>query len=878
MTLVRRLRAVFRRRQMAEELDEEMRLHLELRRRRLERDGAAGDAAQEAARRRFGNRLRLREDAMEAWSWIRLEQLGQDLRFGARALIKSPGFAAVTILTLALATGASTAIFSVVNGVILRPLPFRDPDALVQVYGRNWREDRGGEPDPMTGLLAAPEQAAFARSRSLEGLAAYYVNTVLLRGTSGVERLNAAIVDADTFGLLGVDAVVGRTFRADDPMDVAVVSERLWRERFGRDSSIAGTIATIDDRPVTIVGVMPSTFQFPYRAASLLPGTQPESRTDVWLPLPPRGDAAGASPRRGRLHAVARLAPGVSLERATAELGVIAAQVEAEYRTNPRASRVRVGVRLQPLSDSVVGQVRRSLWMLFAAVGLVLAAACVNVANLLLARMSARRTEVATRAAIGAGPVRIARQFLTESLLLGLAGGAAGAAIAWWGTTLLMTIGASRIPRAHEITYDWRVFAFLLLACVATAIVFGLAPALAAARMDVAGVVKADTRASSGPAHRRLRDALVVVQVALAFVLAMGAAILVAELRRLERLDPGLQTENVVTLHVTPRVPAGTYYAIEERVRRLPGVLAAGLTQLLPLQNWGWEADFAVEGGPPDPSRPRAELRYVTPGYFSALGIPLVRGRFFTSSDRPGAPAVILINETLARRYFRDVDPVGRALDRGTIIGVVGDVRHAGLDRDAGPEIYYPAAQNLATVSDIGMSLVVRTGTPSRTLVDAVRAAVTSVDPNLAIFNVKTMEQVVEESLWQLNLYRWLVGLFAAIALALTAIGLFGVASYAAASRAREFAIRLALGSSTRRLARLVLDRAVLLTVAGVASGAVLLPLVFRGLRALSIVDAPPFAAFAATALVIVLIAIGACAWPAFRATRLDPVSALRQQ
>jgi putative ABC transport system permease protein len=810
---------------------------------------------------------------MQASVW--LDELAQDVRFGARTLVRNPAFAATAILTLALATGATTAIFSVVNGVVLRPLPFPDPDRLVQVYGRNWREDRGGAPDPVTGPVASPELEAFETQSTLfEGFAAYEANTRHLDGPGGLERLNAVLADANLFSVLGVQPIAGRAFRPDDGVRVAVIGERLWRERFDRNPATVGSAVTLDGRVFTIVGVMSESFQFPYRAASLLPGTLPESRTDVWIPIEPVRTSAAGALRQGRLRVIARLKPGVTAERAGAELRVIAARVEQQYA----GKSIRIGVRLEPLSDAVTGPVRRSLWMLFAAVGLVLAAACANVANLLLARMPVRAREVITRAALGAGRLRLARQFLAESLLLALAGGLGGVAIARWGTRLLVTLGSTRIPRAHEVALDWQAFAFLLLACVVTALLFGLAPALAAARADVRGMASdPGSRATIGRGYRYMRDSLVVSEVALAFILAVGAALVIRELARLQRVDRGMDTANVVVLHLTPRAPAADYYAIEDRVSQIAGVQAAGFIQMVPLQNWGWEADFGIRGRPPDPGQRRVtELRYVTPGYFRALGIPIVRGRGLTAGDTADAPRVIVVNEALARRYFPNDDPVGRELDRGTIVGVVGDVRNVRLDRPPQPELYYPAAQNVAMTSDLGMSLLVHTDGPPEPMIPALRAAVRAVAPTLAIFNVKSMDEVVADSLWELRLYRWLIGLFAALTLLLAAIGLYGVISYTATSRTREFAIRLALGFHPAALARLVVTRALALAAAGLSFGAIATLLLRPLLRTLPLGAGPDAATCAGISAVLLTIALVACVVPAIRAAAVDPVTALR--
>jgi putative ABC transport system permease protein len=826
--------------------------------------------------RGFGNMLRLREESADVWGWTWLDDVVRDIRFAARTLRRTPEFTIVAVSSLALATGATTAIFSIVNSVLLQPLPFADPDRLVQVYGRAWREDRGGSPDPLNGPVAPAELDEYARqSTSFDGFAAYSLTTRHLEGPAGPERLTAVQAELGFFALLGVDAAVGRTFRVDDPQEVAVISTRLWLSRFARDPSLPGRTVTLDGRTFTVLGVMPENFQFPYSAGSLLPGALPETRTDLWIPLEPLRTPSSAQLRRGRFSVVGRLKPDVEIATANAELSTIARRVEEQYR----GTAIRVGVRLVPLTEVVLGRVGRSLWLLFAAVGLVLATACANVANLLLARMSVRTREVVTRAALGASPRRLVRQFLAESLLISLAGGLLGVAVARWGTDLLVALGSTLIPRAHEIALDWRAFVFLLAVCLVTAGLFGLAPALVAGRVDVQTVTKESSgHATLGGTYGRLRDVLVIVEVALAFVLALGAAMVVREVIRMRNVDTGMVTSNVLTLHVTPRATPADYYAIASRVAQLPGVSGAGFTQLVPLQNWGWEADFSVRGRPREDSSERlvAGLRYVTPGYFRALGIPVRKGRSFTEGDTAEAPRVILVNEALTRRYLRDMDPVGLELDRGTIVGVVGDVRHVGLDRPAEPEIYYPAAQNVTMAPDIGMSLIVHSSGRPEAQANPVRSVVHAVNPSLAIFNVKTMEEVLADSLWELNLYLWLIGLFAALALVLAAIGLYGVVSFSVTSRMREFAVRLALGADPSGVVRLVLGRAVRLTGAGLAGGVLIAMTMTPLFGTLPIGGATGPGMYLTISSMLLGIALLACLAPALRVARLNPAIALR--
>jgi predicted permease len=872
-TLGRRFRALLRRDRVDRGLDEEMRLHMELRADRLQAAGLSQKDARATARRRFGNSLRLREESIDAWGWRWLEQLGQDVRFAIRTLRKSPGFTAIVVLTLALATGATTSIVSVVNGVLLRPLPFSEPDRLVQIYGRNWVSDAGlSAPDPVEGPVGTIELAQFAaQSTTFEGFAAYDLSTRHLDGPDGPERLTAVSADRTFFSVLGVEPVAGRAFRPDDPQDVAVISGGLWQRRFNSDRSVVGQAVTLDGRPFTVIGVMAEHFQFPYNAASLMNGALPESRTDVWVPAPSLASLPNNVPRR-RSRVTARIKAGVSVDAAAAELRVIAQRVETEFYAG---TATRVGVRVRPLSEEVIEPMRRSLWILLGAVMLVLAAACANVANLVLARMTVRASEVVTRTALGAGAMRLMRQFIAEGLMLACAGGAGGALLAIWGTNLLVTLGAAKIPRAHEVTLDWRVCAVLLVACMVMASIFGVVAAYATPKAG-RQLAKESGHATMGRAYGGIRDGLVVAEVSLAFILAIGAALVAREAIRLRSVPAGIVPDNVLTLHLTPRAEAQDYYAIERRVAALSGVRAAGFTQLVPLQNWGWVADFRVRGRAVS-GRPIAGLRYVTPGYFRAIGIRM-RGREFTSHDEAGAPRVIVVNEALVRRYLPNEDPIGVDLDRGTVVGVIEDVRQAGLDRPAEPEIFYPAAQNVTMASDIGMSLVVRTAGPPEALVGQIRNAVRDVNPRLAIFNVRTMNDVIADSMWELNLYRWLITMFATLALVLAAIGLFGVMSYTVTARMREFAVRLALGSNPAGLGRLVLRRGVCLAAMGLILGAFVTEQLLMAFGTLPMGGRPDVSIYVSVAALLLMLALAACLIPAIRVASVNPVTALRQE
>ena len=837
------------------------------------RDEMAAHRSQMGDSRRFGNELRLREEARDVWGWAWLDETLRDLRFAGRMFVRAPGFSAVAVLSLALATGATTAIFSIVHSVLLRPLPFASPDRLVQV-----REiAQVGGPGPVG---QADLQEFRTQSVSFERFTGSEFSTRFMETERGIERLTTVVADREFFTVLGVSAALGRTFTQDDPASVVVLSDGAWKRLFNRDRGAIGrTIAVsgnrwdpaqrrsvIHRRELTILGVMPESFQFPYGASSTFPGALPEDRTDIWIAEERLG---------GRVpFVIGRMKPGVTVRAAQDELEIIERRLDVSAPSPYRP----IGVRLTPLSDEVLGAVRRSLWLLFGAVGLVLVAACANIANLLLARTTARTQEVVTRAALGAAPGRLVRQFLVESLLLSLVGGVLGVAVAWWGVDLLVAVGAAKIPRAHEIRLDWLAFGFLLAICAIASMLFGLAPALIASRADAQNITKdAGGRSTVAGRYSRMRNALVIAEIALAFVLACGAAGVIRELDRLGRIEPGMITENVMTLHLTPRVPDRDYLRIEERVRVLPGVTGAGFIQMVPLQNWGWLGNYRVLSRPADHPRPIVELRTITPGYFDTLGIP-VRGRMLTEADIDATPRTLLINETLARKHFPGEDPIGQILDRGVIVGVVGDVRQTRLDRAVEPEIYQIVSREAGIATDIGLTLMVRSAVPPESLVPAVRAAVSSVNPVIAIFNVKSMEQVVADSVWELNLYRWLIGMFSVLALALAAIGLYGVIAYSVASQTREFAVRMALGSEPAELARMVLGRGLRLAGLGLGVGiatALILRLWLRNLPEGVRFD---LTTLAMIALLLVAIALVACLVPAIRVATVNPAVALRRE
>jgi predicted permease len=768
--------------------------------------------------------------------WI--ENTAQDLRFALRGWAKTPGFAVAAVTTLALGIGANTAIFSVVSGVLLRPLPYADPDRVVQV---NEIQPRSGSSVETNGPVWPADFEEFrSHSRLFAGFITYHVSSGNLFGIGEPEQLSVVPAERGLFTLLGAAPFVGRTIAPNDPPNVAVASFAFSLAHFGAASAAVGRTLNLDGQTLTVIGVMPADFQFPYRGSGV----------DLWIPW--------EMPliTRGRLDAVvARLRPGVELEAARQELSAMASPSKAGR-----------WIVLRRLKDVVTGSTRRSLIVLLGAVGMVLLVACVNVANLLLARTAAREREIAIRAALGAGRTRIVRQFLTESLLLSGAGAAAGLALGAWGSRTLVRAAAGQLPRAGEIGLDWRVFAFLFAVCVASALGFGLAPALTAAR---GGASALKSRSGS----TMIRDGLVIAEIALAFILLTGAGLLLRTFLNLQRTDAGVRTQNVLTVHMA-LTGGPEAMAIQERVSRIPGVRADGFVSMLPLQASGWTAGFHITG--------RAEiypceLRFVTPGYFRAMGVAIHRGRDFTPLDAVDQPRVIVVNEALARQYFPNQNPVGVKIDRGLIVGVVADVRQASLSEPATPVVFSTMIQNFAQIRINGSTLVVSGHVPVENLISAIRAAVREISPKQVLFQISTMKRVIENSLANQRLYAWLLGLFAAIGALLAAAGIYGVIAYLVALRTREFGIRMALGADSSGVLALVMRRGAVVVAFGLAFGTAGAAALTRVLRTLLYgVDALDPATYGSTALLLAAVALFACLVPAIRAARVDPAIALR--
>ena len=771
-----------------------------------------------------------------------LEITVQDVRFAARGWRKAPAFALAATGTLAIGIGANTAIFSVVSGVLLRHLPFADSSSLVQV---NETQPRNSRQTGFDGPVVFQDFEEWrSRSSMFSGMITYANSARNYQGVGEPEQVATVTAERGLFRLLGVSAALGRTFEEGDSLQVAVASYGFWKEALGSDPSAIGRAVTLDGHPYALIGVMPEGFQFPYAASS----------HRLWIPWEPPPDLR-SHPNRRIDSVLGRLKPGIGVEAARQEL--------AAMGSVSQGGRI---VRLTRLKDVVSGAVRESLLVLLGAVGMVLLVSCLNVANLLLARTAARAREIAVRTAVGATGARLVRQFLTESLLLSAVGGTLGLVLGVVGRRVLLRLAGGQIPRAGETGLDWRVFAFLVTVSVLTGIGFGLAPALTASRGVAVHLARRGVSST-------LRDTLVVAEIALAFILLAGAGLLVQTFLNLQRTSPGLNAENVLTQHVVLS-GARESMAIEDRVTRIPGVRAAGLISLLPLQDSNWAGGFHIPGRP---EIFEAELRYVSPGYFRAMGIPLRRGREFSARDDSTTPLVILVNETLARLYFPHEDPVGIHLDRGNIIGVVGDVRQSSLRIPARPEIYYAVSQNFAQIGRLGSTLVVRSAAPAASVSGAIRQAIHEVNPGQALFRIESMPEVIDDTLATPRLYAWLLGLFAAMGTLLAVAGIYGVIAYLVALRNREFGIRMALGADAVGIARFVMARGASLAALGLvlgAGGAFALTRVLRS--TLYGVGATDPATYVSVAVLLGIFALAACLVPACRAARVAPAVALR--
>jgi putative ABC transport system permease protein len=801
-----------------------------------------------------------------------------DLIFAVRNLRKTPGFTLVAIVTLALGVGANTSIFSVVKAVLLNQIPYRDPDRLVAI----------AEADPET---PRPITVDFTttydwreRSRSFESMSLYHVVTLALVEGREPDLLNGMRVNYDFFSTLGVKMAAGRAFSPEEDHSSSrfelILSHALWERKFGADPNVLGRVVRLNESSFTIVGILPSNFP------TLIGGD------DVQIFMPLGYDLSGDSSCRGcqHLRLIARMKPGISAAQASAELNTIMAQIKGEH---PSSYSLAAAVRVTPLRDQLLGNVNTALWILLASVEFVLLIACVNVANLLLARASGRAKEIALRVALGAGRGRIVRQLLTESMLLAVAGGTAGVALAWLGTAAFVKFGPKEIPRLNEIHIDTIVLLFSLAASLITGVLFGLAPALRASRVDLGDAMKGLGKSTEGRSRLGMRNVLITAEFALAFVLVAGAGLLAKSFTRLMNVDPGYDPHHVLTLgayvygsrYQKPEVEIALYDQVMTTLRATPGVESAAMVSTLPLNGFDRRGIHIQDRPRANESEgPSADTYSITPDYFRVMRIPLKRGRAFTGQDRGGAPLTAIISESCARSLWPNEDAIGKFIQLGgrddkkpwaAIIGIVGDIHQYGLDRSPGMEAYLPLAQN----TNFSYNMVIRATADPQQIERVVRAAFTAADKTQPVYNVEPLEFYLRSTLAERTFTLALLAMFGVLALALASVGIYGVISYAVSLRTREFGIRMALGARKRDVLGMILRQSLTLTATGLIVGFAASLALTRLLASLLFEVSPTdLATSAAVTALLAAVAVAASYIPARRATTVDPTVALRQE
>ena len=807
-----------------------------------------------------------------------METLLQDIRYGARTLRRSPGFTVVSIIALALGIGGNSAIFSVVNAVLLRPLPYSEPDRIMRIFAT--APDRGLDQTPVSYQRAT---AISEHSQLFEQTGTYIFDTANLTGIDEPLQLQAIKMSPSVFEVIKASPASGRNFSLEENKaggaQVVILSHSLWERQFASAPDIVGKAIALDGGSYTVIGVMPPRFNFP------------GGQIDCYLPRPfePSFVNREAVERgAGFISMIARLNPGVTTQQAQAEVEGIAEGTKIP--DNPDAT---FGMLVRPLPDLVTAGVRPTLFILLGAVAFVLLIACANVANLLLAKAAGRQKEIAVRAALGASRARLIRQFLTESVLLAMMAGALGVLLAKWGVDLLVSAATGNIPRSAEISVDARVLGFTLVIAVLTGVIFGLVPALHASKADLNDALKDASRGSTGGGRRaRIRGGLVVAEVALSVVLLIGAGLLIRSFVLLQNVDTGFNSNNLLVATIS--LPNSRYAQTAQRaafytrlcqdLSALPGVVSAGAALRLPLTGSDARTIIAIEGRPVPPlaERPIVSLDVVSPDYLKTMGIPLLQGRFFNEHDKEGAPMAAIVNQSFARRFFPDEDPIGkRILGFGAvpqsreIIGVVGDIRHQGLDSSPVEGLYFSSNQR----PQLAMSVVVRTAGPPLSLSTAVRSSVLAIDKDQPVASLQTMDEVVASSISDRRFTLLLLGLFAAVALALAAIGIYSVMAYTVTQRTGEIGLRMALGARSRDVLKLVVGQGMTMALIGVAvglGGAFALTRVMASL--LFSVSATDPITFIAIPLLLLGVAVAACFVPARRATKVDPMVALRYE
>jgi putative ABC transport system permease protein len=811
-----------------------------------------------------------------------MQQLIQDLRYAVRGLVKRPGFTLIAIMTLALGIGANSAIFSVVNAVLLRSLPLPDSQSLYAVHMGTATFGRYDAP------LSYPEyQDVVQQTRSFQSIGAWVDSDANFSEGGRAERVMLRIVLPSLLPTLGVEPVRGRNFLPEETTKgrdrVTLITYGLWQRRFGGNDDAIGKSVYLDNVDYQIVGILPRDFQF-------------EAPVDLWVPL--TTTEPDVNVRNSHfLRVIARMRPGVTEKSANADLEAVA-KYESDNYPDMFPPSAGFAFRARPYLDDIVGDMRLPLYVLLAAVGFVLLIACTNVANLLLAKAAPRQREIALRTALGARRSHLLRQLLTESLLLAVIAGGIGVLLATWGTAALVALSPDSLPRAREIGFDWRVLAFTGAIALTTGIVFGLLPAIWGPRVDLTDALKEGGRGGTSGGGR-LRKLLVVAEVALSVMLLVGAGLMLRSFSRLRSVNPGFRTDHALTLRVSLPVPNSQISAADEdrfmsffdrtlaRLSELPGVTAAGAANMIPLDGNGTDRLIEVEGYVPrdESDMPDAQNRQATPGWFAAMGIPLVRGRLIERSDDKNAARVLVVNETFAKRFFPNGDAIGKRIRLGkltaefpwaNIVGIVGDVRGFALDEPPEPTMYWPVAQIRTTPS---LAIVVRTDNDPATLASAVRGAIAEIDPTQPIYDMQPLDQLVAKSLGQRRFTLTLMVLFGVIALVLSAIGIYGVMAFAVTQRTQEIGIRMALGASAIDVLKMVVGSGMFLAVIGVAVGLIgafaLTRLMASLLFGVSPTDLVTFGLVTAGLLMVALLA---CYIPARRATKVDPLVALRYE
>ena len=880
-------RRVFRfpwrtRRQIGVDVDEELQFHLDMRVDELRRLGLSPEAARAESLRQFGDLEDARhymaaaDRAIEA-AQRRSEFMGnfrQDIGYAARKLRSAPAFTLTVILTLALGIGANTAIFSVVDGVLLRPLPFAQADRVMRVnFIFNGSPDAG----------SPPELKDFrTRSRTMQDLAMYSGRSMnLVIENADPELLVGVQVSANWFNILGITPQLGRAFVDGEDREgapkVAMVSDVVWRRDFNADRGIVGRSIRLNGEQVTVVGIVPAGRGYPFSA-------------EVWVPLVFDAYELSDAHRGARYtQMIGRLKPGFTAEQATRELSQIGASIAQAFPSKYKT----LALQALPLQAAIVGDLQRPLLVIMGAVAFVLLIACANVANLFLVRATGRETEMAVRTALGAGRSRLVRQLVTESVLLSILGGLSGLLLAHWGMKALLELAPPNLPRIGDATIDGTALAVTIVVALATGLVFGLLPALQIDG-DVASTLRAGARGTrTRLASARARSGIVIAEVALAVTLLVGAGLLLRSFQRLLGVDPGFRPENVLTFRLS--LPERSYAsdttqrnfvtALDERLRAIPGVRQVGFASGLPLDGSDLTLSFRVRGRPPVPENdePSTQIVAVTPDFLGTIGVPLERGRLFTRDAQPGTPKEVVVSREFVRRTFPNEDPLGRYIDLGwsqngdrrggTIVGIVGDVKQGALDQETPPLLYLPYAQ--APIRTL--RIVLRTSVPPASLTRPVHAAVRETDRELPVFAVRPLQEYVDASVGPQRFYATLVGVFAVVALALAAVGLYGVIAYAVSQRTHELGVRVALGATSQRIASMVVRQGLALTLGGVIVGIAAAVLVTRVLSSLLFgVSALDPLTFGAVLVLLVTVAAVASYVPARRAARVDPLVAMR--